>query len=114
MIILEESRSGVIRLSAYFLSRMISDFIFLPVTPLIFLTTSFWLSGLRLNGETYVLYLFLSFVAAWTSCGMGTLASHLFAQSLPDAAIFGTVLIHLYDSLFASLIIKLNDILLLR
>eukprot|EP01127_Copromyxa_protea_P018581 TRINITY_DN5875_c0_g1_i2.p1 TRINITY_DN5875_c0_g1~~TRINITY_DN5875_c0_g1_i2.p1 ORF type:complete len:490 (-),score=51.25 TRINITY_DN5875_c0_g1_i2:29-1498(-) len=93
-IILEENRSGVIRISSYFISRAISDFIFLSVMPIIFLTTAFLFTGLRLDGVTWILYLCLSFCAAWSSAGLGTLASHLFSTSFSDAAVFGTVLIH--------------------
>ncbi|XP_072174668.1 uncharacterized protein [Diadema setosum] len=74
-VIFKERSSGAYRLSAYFLSKIISGFPLKVIMPAVSVTLAFWLVGLHLSVVAYLCFLATVVIAVQVGQGIGLLIS---------------------------------------
>jgi len=74
-VLLRERASGSYRLSAYFLSKTLTDFPFDEIFPFIFVTITYWMAGLRPTFPRYLVDLGLVMILNVVSSGFGLMIS---------------------------------------
>ncbi|KAB2044114.1 hypothetical protein ES319_D01G067200v1 [Gossypium barbadense] len=91
-LMLEKERSaGLYRLSSYFMSRIISDLPMELTLPIVFITISYWMAGLKPTAGSFLYTLFALILCVLGSQGIG-LAIGALVMNTKSAATLGSII----------------------
>ncbi|KAH9650846.1 ABC transporter G family member 9 [Citrus sinensis] len=91
----KEISSGMYRLSAYFMSRIISDLPIKLVIPTVFVTITYWMAGLKPTASNFFETLFVLLFSVLVSQGLG-LAIGAMVMEQKSATILGSIIMQLF------------------
>ena len=91
MMLEKERTSGMYRLSSYFMSRTIADLPMELILPTVFITITYWMSGLKPTAGNFLQTLFALLFCVLVSQGLG-LALGALVMDQKSATILGTVM----------------------
>lgn len=91
----KEIPSGMYRLSAYFMSRIISDLPIKLVIPTVFVTITYWMAGLKPTASNFFETLFVLLFSVLVSQGLG-LAIGAMVMEQKSATILGSIIMQLF------------------
>ncbi|ESR61026.1 hypothetical protein CICLE_v10017645mg [Citrus x clementina] len=91
----KEISSGMYRLSAYFMSRIISDLPIKLVIPTVFVTITYWMAGLKPTASNFFETLFVLLFSVLESQGLG-LAIGAMVMEQKSATILGSIIMQLF------------------